>query len=150
MKNYIFIRVLVGVLLIWAGVSLGGNLIAAPAKFQVQSLSVGDLLRVGRAQFSWLGYTENAMAAMVIALRFAALHLRYFVLACVTTLAVQQLALQPMLEARSDLIIAGLPTQDSHLHIWFVVTEVIKFSLLIATAAKASVAHPQVIARERV
>lgn len=55
--------------LVWAGVSLGGNMVAATAKFQADMVSRADLLRVGQAQFGWLGYTEAiALAAMVIAM----------------------------------------------------------------------------------
>ena len=134
----VLIKVLIGVLLIWSGVSLGGNLIAASAKFQVESLALGDLLRVGRAQFSWLGYTEIAMAAMVVALSFAKPRVLYFTLACVALLSVQQWVLQPLLETRSNLILAGLPPGGSHIHIWFVVVELMKFVALLVAAAKAS------------
>ena len=53
--------------LLWAGVSLGGNLVAAPAKFQVAALEMPVALQVGRAQFTWIAYIEWAIPAAVLA-----------------------------------------------------------------------------------
>ena len=44
-----------GIALVWAGVAIGGSLIATPAKFQAPSLSMTTALEVGRAQFFWVG-----------------------------------------------------------------------------------------------
>ncbi|KJS39416.1 MAG: hypothetical protein VR74_02205 [Hyphomonas sp. BRH_c22] len=54
--------------LVWAGVSLGGSLVAAPAKFRAPSLEVMTALEVGRAQFLWVGITEAIICAGIIAL----------------------------------------------------------------------------------
>ncbi|WP_131726444.1 hypothetical protein [Cognatishimia activa] len=143
MKKPMYSKILVGLLLLWAGLALGGNLIAAPAKFQVQSLTLEDLLRVGRAQFSWLGYAEMALAAGAIVLSFLVKRMWYTLVAAVSLFGVQQLVLQPMLEARTDLILAGLPNGGDHYHIWFVAAEVAKFVLLIVAAWQVSSNQPQ-------
>ena len=58
--------------LVWAGVVIGGSLIAAPAKFRVPSLTSTTALEVGRAQFSWIGVSEAAMCnAIVLSIRLA-------------------------------------------------------------------------------
>lgn len=119
--------------LLWAGVALGGNIIAAPAKFQVQSLTTAELLQVGRAQFAWLGIAELAIAAgLIIVLLFGRTRPTWTLAVAMVLLAVQQFTWQPALEARSDLIATGGTPEESHLHLIFVVAEIAKFLLLIS------------------
>lgn len=117
--------------MLWAGVSLGGNIIAAPAKFQVHSLATEELLLVGRAQFSWLGTTELCIAG-VLGLVLVATRLTPSSMLIIATvlLFVQQFVWQPALQARSDLLQAGAALPNSHLHLIFVVAEIAKFALL--------------------
>ena len=44
---------------IWLGSAIGANLVAAPAKFTVKTLTTADLVSVGRAQFRFVGYVER-------------------------------------------------------------------------------------------
>lgn len=116
----------------WAGLSLGGNLIAAPAKFQVSALTTAELLMVGRAQFAWLGVAEYVFAATIIALALLNRQRPHWpVMAALAVFAIQQWILQPMLEARTDIRIAGADAGDSHLHLVFIATEVAKFIQLL-------------------
>lgn len=118
--------------LFWAGAALSGNMIAAPAKFTVQALSMDVALQVGRAQFTAIGYLEYTL--MFLALLFV-----YFgkgwinSLALIPTIAflIQRLVILPQLNSRSDLIIAGLPAPDSHLHLVFIGFEGIKLVSLL-------------------
>ena len=64
------VQIMSGVGLLWAGLSLGGNLIAAPAKFQVSDLGLALALQVGRAQFTWLGYAEWVFLATLAVVGF--------------------------------------------------------------------------------
>lgn len=117
---------------LWAGIAIGGNLIAAPAKFQVDSLTTAELLLVGRAQFGWLGMAEIAFAALIVAL--AALRWRSPSPALITAIAllgVQQAVLTPMLQARSDLMQTGSALPESHVHLVFMVAELVKVGLLL-------------------
>ncbi len=119
---------------IWAGVSLGGNIIAAPAKFQVDTLNLGELLEVGRAQFAWLGWAETGLAlglaiGCICARRFPS----WTLYAVWGLFAVQQLYLQPVLEARTDLLGSGADVPESHAHIIFIALEIAKFCCLFAT-----------------
>ena len=52
--------------LVWAGVTIGGSLIAAPAKFGAPSLDLPTALEVGRAQFFWVGIAEGALCAALV------------------------------------------------------------------------------------
>lgn len=129
MKNH---SVLAVPLLLWAGLAIGGNLIAAPAKFDVDVLSLGDLLRVGRAQFAWLGSAEIffAVLTVVICLFITGWPRRAAAIA-VFILALQQLGFQPILQDRTDMILTGQTPPETHLHLWFIGAEVAKVALLI-------------------
>jgi len=52
--------------LLWAGLILGGSLIVAPAKFQGPNLSLAVALQVGEAQFSWLHIAESILLGLLI------------------------------------------------------------------------------------
>ncbi len=117
---------------IWAGVSLSGNLVAAPAKFQVEALTMPVALQVGRAQFTWIGYIEWALFAAVI-LGILAKPKMFSLALCIALIVflIQQLWMQPLLEARTNIIVSGGDAGDSHFHIYFIVAEVMKFATLI-------------------
>jgi len=119
------------VMLVWAGLTLGGNIIAAPAKFQVDSLTQSQLLLVGRAQFAWLGSAELVFASATILLcGFGGGRIRVLGLLAVAAFGLQQFGLQPLLEARTDLIVAGQPAPESTLHLVFIALEIAKIALL--------------------
>ena len=122
-------------LLLWAGVSLGGNMIAAPAKFQVEVLTLPDLLLVGRAQFAWLGIAELVLMIGVLGswIIFGP-RLGWAGLLAIALLIVQQTTLQPMLQNRTDLILLGQSAPSSHLHLVFIATEITKCVLLIVSS----------------
>lgn len=126
---------------VWAGVALGGNLVAAPAKFQVSTLTLAELLQVGRSQFAWIGGVEMVLAAMVVTmLLFSGARANWPLLVAESVFLLQQIALQPLLQDRSDIIISGGPSSGSHLHILFVAAEIIKFGLLVVSACQFSFA----------
>lgn len=122
-------------LLLWAGLSLGGNIIAAPAKFQVEVLALPELLLVGRAQFAWLGIAELILMIGVLGFWITVgPRLGCAGIFAISLLIVQQTALQPMLQDRTDLILSGQPAPSSHLHLVFIATEISKCVLLIVSA----------------
>lgn len=124
--------------LIWAGLSLGGNLIAATAKFQASGLPMQALLLVGRAQFDWLSAAEWLFAGAVIGLalvraRGAVLFL--FLLPVVIFLG-QELLIMPALDERTLRIIAGETVAPSNLHFGFIAAELLKFAILCAAGIR--------------
>ncbi|MEP5758130.1 MAG: hypothetical protein ABJ327_02240 [Litoreibacter sp.] len=121
---------------IWAGVSLAGNLVAAPAKFQVEALDTPLALQIGRAQFTWIGYVEWGLLIAMAAV--FTVHLRYpptLMSVGIALFMFQQFWLQPMLRVRSDLIIAGESVAPSQLHLIFAGVEFAKFLCLAVFAA---------------
>lgn len=119
--------------LVWAGVSLGGSLIATPAKFQAPSLSMPTALEVGRAQFQWVGLGEAvlAVALMITLLTIGKMDWRLGAVPLVL-LAIQRLAIMPPLDARTLQVIAGHDVGSSSLHIAYIVLEIAKFLALLA------------------
>lgn len=116
-----------GVAGIWAGVSLGGALVAAPAKFTVKSLSLPVALDVGRAQFYWIGIVEIVLCTLLVSSLF---HLKkpqwLWVILPISILLIQQLFLMPALNERTDLITAGDVVPPSNFHIVYIAVEIIK------------------------
>ena len=132
-------------LLLWAGVTIGGSLIAAPAKFGAPSLDLPTALEVGREQFFWVGVAEGAAcAALIGALVFRAAGAVWWLWVPVGLFAVQRLVLMPLLDARTVRAIAGESLPDSYLHLVFVVLEFVKVAALVAggIAALRTVPRP--------
>lgn len=118
--------------LLWAGVSLGGNLIAAPAKFTVDALEMPVALQVGRAQFTWIGYAEFALATVASVAAYATTSTTpKLILLAVLAFAIQRAASMPELSARTDLIVAGQIVADGNAHILFICLELFKFATLL-------------------
>jgi len=121
---------------LWAGAVLGGSLVAAPAKFQAESLTLDVALDVGRAQFFWLALTEAVLClALLASLVFLSGRRWIWALFATGLLVFQRLVLMPPLDARTLQVIAGEPAPDSSLHTVFIVIEIIKFFLLTGMAA---------------
>ena len=134
---------------LWAGLVLGGSLIAAPAKFQAPSLELPVALEVGRAQFLWVGYAEaaccGAMVALLVvsALRGELQRLALILaLSAMLLLAVQRLALMPLLNERTDAIIAGSIVPPSQLHLVFIILEILRLAILIGASWNATQKEP--------
>lgn len=131
--------------LLWAGLVLGGSLIAAPAKFQVEALSLPVALQVGRAQFLWVSIAEVCLLIAIGLLlvvqwranaRFDAS--TWFLLLAAALFAVQHLLLMPLLQTRSERIIAGETVSESHFHLVYVVAECSKMIALVLAACLPS------------
>ncbi len=136
-----------GAAALWAGAVLGGSLIAAPAKFQAQSLTLEVALDVGRAQFRWLGALELGLCVALILFATTALRSgtpgstkRWIAMSmvggAVVLFAVQRLVIMPPLDARALRVIAGKTPEPSSLHRWYIVLECIKVAALIAYALR--------------
>lgn len=124
--------------LVWAGVAIGGSLIAAPAKFGAPTVGLPAALEIGREQFFWLGVAEGAAcAALIGALVLRAAGALWWMWAPVAVFAVQRLVLMPLLDARTLRTIAGESVPDSNLHLVFVVLEFVKVAALVAAGIAA-------------
>ena len=123
---------------LWAGVSLGGSLVAAPAKFRAPSLDRPTALEVGRAQFFWVGVTEAVLCAVLIgALVLDATGPWRWLVVPVVLFAIQRLVIMPPLDARTRRLIREERVGASRLHLVFVVLEVVKFASLVVGGVAA-------------
>ncbi len=120
---------------LWAGVALGGSLVAAPAKFQSSMLTLPVALDVGRVQFFWLGVTEAVLClALLIALAFLPKVRWGWPASAFALFAVQRIGMMPFLDARTVRVIAGETVPPSSLHVAFIALEVAKFLVLCGLA----------------
>lgn len=121
--------------LVWAGVSLGGSLVAAPAKFRAPSLDMTTALEVGRAQFLWVGLTETVLCAgLILSLFFGPASHWKWMTAPIILFALQRLAVMPALDAQTLEVIGGAPPGETHLHIVYIILEGLKFLALVVAA----------------
>lgn len=122
--------------LVWAGVVVGGSVIATPAKFQAPSLTLPTALEVGRAQFLWVGVGEAVLcAAFLLSVALVGRIDWRMALAPAVLLGVQRLLVMPMLDARTVRIIAGEDLAPSSLHIVYICVEAFKIIALLVAAA---------------
>lgn len=124
---------------LWAGLVLGGSLVAAPAKFEAPSLTLPTALEVGRAQFFWIGVSEGVLCVLYLGAvyMFGGLKWRIAILP-VAIFAVQRLIILPPLDERTLQVIAGESVGESYLHVIFGVLEYAKVLTLIAVGAMRS------------
>ena len=121
---------------LWAGVVLGVSFIATPAKFLAPSLSLPDALEVGRATFyvlRWLecGFIVILIAVLLITYAHIKLTAWFSVVAVILCLLINYLGLQPALDERTKLIIAGEAIAQSSQHKVYVFIEMIKLIALM-------------------
>ena len=125
-------------MLVWAGVTIGGSLIAAPAKFGAPSLDLRMALEVGHEQFFWIWIAERVLCAVLIcALVFRPAAARWWLAAPILVFALQQLFVVPLLDARTVRIIVGETVPESRLHLVFAVLEFVKVAALVAAGIVA-------------
>ncbi|MEM9637472.1 MAG: hypothetical protein AAGA94_07470 [Pseudomonadota bacterium] len=134
--------------LLWAGLVLGGSLVVAPAKFFVAEVSVQDAVRIGRAQFDWIGIAELAFCLALllwVLLQGRARNPLQMIPALV--FALQCVFVVPALHAGTDHFLATGLRAGGHLHLVYVAMDIVKVASLIwvgmvAMRCAASPGHP--------
>lgn len=130
-------RLWAGTATLWAGNSVFGNLIAATAKFQVDALDLSIALQFGRAQSLWISYAEwFCIAMIVLGLIWNMRMMPILLMGAVGIFMIQQIGLTPILQARSDQIIAGLYPDHSNVHVLYAILEVMKFICLLIYSSR--------------
>lgn len=127
-----FHKIAMFIAMLWAGVSIGGNIIAAVAKFQVQGPGLKTFLQIGQAQFSWLSSMEWVFALFLILILLNYMRGAVFLFTIpIVIFAIQYLFLMPILDERTVRIISGEAITDSSMHLIFVIAEVVKLLSLL-------------------
>jgi len=128
-------RLIYSALVLYAGVALGVDFIATPAKFLAPDLSLAVALQVGRATFHAFNLVEWVAVAFLV---FWALVARpagqwWLVLgATAVILAAETVWLLPLLDERVEIIRRGGATRPSHLHTVYIAFEALKIAALLS------------------
>ncbi|HWD05297.1 MAG TPA: hypothetical protein VG674_22895 [Amycolatopsis sp.] len=131
----------IGVL--WLGLVLGISFLEAPLKFRAPGVSLAVGLGIGRLVFAALNKVEVVLAvavwvALVIAAGSGAAVPAMAAMAAVSAVLIVQLAaVRPVLNRRSDRVLAGEEGPRSRAHLWYVGLEVLKVAGLVVLAVFA-------------
>ncbi|MES2342453.1 MAG: hypothetical protein V4597_12290 [Pseudomonadota bacterium] len=124
-----------GLILLWAGLTLGVAFLATPAKFLAPGLSLPVALEVGQQTFHLYNRVEIGLLLGLAGLGAVSPPPRGWWLALAVPAAVvllQALWLLPWLDARVAAIIAGSPPPPSPLHVVYIAAEGLKTLWLLA------------------
>lgn len=124
--------------LVWLGAVLGISFLETPLKFRAEGVSVEIGLAIGKIVFRALNLVEIVFAVVVAALVLARVpsgERSILLIAAVVVLAIQILAVRPLLRRRSDRVLRdGDSGERSTLHLVYVGLELVKVVLLAAGA----------------
>lgn len=132
--------VVAGVVFTWLGMVLAISFLEAPLKFRAPDVTVRIGLGIGRLVFRALNIAEAVFAAVlvvVLVLADTSGGVRATVVAAVVVLAVQLVAIRPVLNRRSDRVLAGEEAPRSRAHLGYVAAESVKVILLVVAGVLA-------------
>ncbi|MEK2477679.1 hypothetical protein [Streptomyces noursei] len=138
--NGIAAAVAVAVTFVWLGMVLAISFLEAPLKFRAPGVTIPLGLGIGRLVFRALNAVEAVLAvALVTAVALAAPPLPVIVLTALGALplAVQLTAIRPVLNRRSDRVLAGEPLPRSRAHLVYIAFETAKVGTLLALGITA-------------
>ena len=127
---------------VWLGMVLAISFLEAPVKFRAPGVTLPIGLAIGRRVFAALNRIEVALAAaIVLAAGFGARSSGMIVagIGAIVVLAIQLVAVRPVLARRSDRVLAGeTDGPRSRAHLVYVGLELLKVAALIAAVVTAS------------
>lgn len=131
--------VAVACLFTWIGFVCAISFMEAWLKFRAPGVTLPIGLGIGRLVFAALNKVEWAFAIVVsisvlMHSKFIFIMPNVLLLFIILILVLQTVWLLPALDARAELYIHDKPVTPSHLHIWFVVAELIKVTGLFIIA----------------
>ncbi|MBL1101756.1 hypothetical protein [Streptomyces coffeae] len=124
----------------WFGMVVAISFMEAPLKFRAPGITVPLGLGIGRLVFRALNVAETALAlTVVVAVAAGSPPVRLAVLTgvVVVLLAAQLTAIRPVLNRRSDRVLAGENPPRSRAHHLYVVVESLKVIALVALGVSA-------------
>lgn len=132
--------VFAGVAFTWLGMVLGISFLEAPLKFRAPDVTLRIGLGIGRLVFRALNLVE-VVFAVVLAVTVAVADVPAEVVVpggiAAVVLVAQLTAIRPVLNRRSDRVLAGEDAPRSHAHLAYVAAEVVKVAALIVTGIAA-------------
>ncbi|MFE7954351.1 hypothetical protein [Streptomyces sp. NPDC057413] len=124
----------------WLGMVLAISFLEAPLKFRAPGVTVALGLGIGRLVFRALN-TVEAVLAVAVAVAVAAgspgASVTALTAVAVLLLVVQLAAVRPVLNRRSDRVLAGEEAPRSRAHVVYIALELLKVIALIALGVTA-------------
>lgn len=132
--------VIAGVGFTWLGMVLAISFLETPLKFRAPDVTLRIGLGIGRIVFRALNAVEVVLAVVVVVAAVAggvAGSVRTSVVVAVVVLVVQLAAIRPVLNKRSDRVLAGADVPRSRTHLMYVSAEVVKVAALVVAGVLA-------------
>lgn len=132
--------VVAGVAFTWLGMVLAISFLEAPLKFRAPDVTVRIGLGIGRIVFRALNAVEAVLAVTaVVAVATGGVPgpVVAAVAAAVAVLVLQLAAIRPVLNRRSDRVLAGGNPPRSRAHLLYVVAEAVKVVALVVVGVSA-------------
>lgn len=120
---------------IWLGLIIGISLIEAPLKFTAPGITIPLGLGIGRLVFTAMNWVEIAIAVILLWAVLKNLVGRlYRSLACgmIAVLIIKVLVIRPLLNRRTEAVIAGVDDGGSSLHLFYIAADGLLILGLIA------------------
>lgn len=125
---------------VWLGMVLAISFLEAPLKFRAPGVTLPVGLGIGRVVFRALNAVEVVFAVVVV-VGLVLGPFRTAGVVAVGVLAVQLVAVRPVLTRRSDRVLAGADTgRRSHAHLVYIALEVAKVAGLVWLGVTATAA----------
>jgi hypothetical protein len=136
----------VAITFVWVGMLLAISFLEAPLKFRAPNVTRQIGLGIGRLVFRALNTVEVAFATVVAAIILssppsAGAFVTFLI--AFAMLAIQLIAVRPLLNRRSDMVLAGLDAPRSRGHYAYVGLEVVKVIALAAAGILLLLGHIQ-------
>lgn len=119
---------------VWLGMVLAISFLEAPLKFRAPGVTIPVGLGIGRLVFRALNAVEAVLGLVVIvaiAVGGAPAAVTWLTAAAAVLLLAQLAVVRPVLNRRSDRVLAGEDLPRSHSHLWYVALELLKVAALI-------------------
>ncbi|MGW2486182.1 hypothetical protein ACWCV9_03035 [Streptomyces sp. NPDC001606] len=120
---------------VWLGMVLAISFLEAPLKFRAPGVTIPIGLGIGRLVFRALNAVEAVFAVAVtavVAAGGATAAVGWATGAAAALLLAQLAVVRPLLNRRSDRVLAGEDLPRSRSHLWYVALELAKVAALIA------------------
>jgi hypothetical protein len=113
------------------------SFLEAPLKFRAPDVTVRIGLGIGRLVFRALNAVEALLAVVLIIAMVVASYLSIAVLVILVMLAIQLAGIRPVLNRRSDRVLAGETAPRSRAHLVYIAAEVVKVVALVTAGVLA-------------
>ena len=118
---------------IWLGLIIAIDLIEAPLKFQAPGITIPLGLGIGRLVFTAMNIVEGVLALMLIAAVIMTRQISpaWILLLTIAGLLVVKVALvRPLLNARTEAVLAGTAEAGSSVHLIYIALDAVLFCVL--------------------